>query len=610
MRRLLAAALLLALPVLARAQVAPNGISNPALLAAQVAGAAQTSKNGSDFTSPAVVRSNIGLGTVNPNLNITLNNAFTAAQSEFSSTDAIFGASNATGEMSPFKVYIGGDRAAAPNGVLDGIEVLYGMGGSGFSGYRNGIASTIAVNGPIAVGGNYVSMQSTGYATTNAGGTGVYTGGLIDQGYIGGIWGGNDNVWLATGSTNWRGVYGRETDVGIQPGASSFAKIGDLIVLAGQDAVRGIGDDAGVALTAQNPRSPGFKTGFQIGVTWGQFPLAADSTIMRSQQQLYPTPGPIPAVLNGIDLRNMMIGGQAFATDEFSVAGPTGAVSAGAMTLDGPLASVVGVSSVTAAAGGSYISMPTITIAPPTSGQAAVAHIANAKLSQIVSVDVPGTGYKVGDVLTASEAACTTQSQVSVTSISGGGASGPITGLSSHGPGACTSFGGSVALSGGSGTGAKATLAYYITSYAIDYGGKGYVLGAAPIVTISTSPLGNATATAAVSADLQITPGATGSTRVSGDLNFSGKIGSTAGVPTLSEGTLSPGSNDVRGSLTEGATQTGDVVTFSNPYSTIPFCVVSSPLGSPIASYTPTVSSLTINNPSGSGYAYTYMCMQ
>jgi hypothetical protein len=71
--------------------------------------------------------------------------------------------------------------------------------------------------------------------------------------------------------------------------------------------------------------------------------------------------------------------------------------------------------------------------------------------------------------------------------------------------------------------------------------------------------------------------------------------------------------SDMTGTITEGASATGCTVTFAvsfavNGNTWAPHCVISSPNGSALTSYSVTTSALTIVNSSSSGNQYTYAC--
>ena len=73
---------------------------------------------------------------------------------------------------------------------------------------------------------------------------------------------------------------------------------------------------------------------------------------------------------------------------------------------------------------------------------------------------------------------------------------------------------------------------------------------------------------------------------------------------------ISGRATDFKGTITEGTTATGCVLTFAVAYATAPDCTVTSPTGSTFTSYTVTTTTLTLVNVSATGNQYTYHCIQ
>lgn len=98
------------------------------------------------------------------------------------------------------------------------------------------------------------------------------------------------------------------------------------------------------------------------------------------------------------------------------------------------------------------------------------------------------------------------------------------------------------------------------------------------------------------------------------DIATGAHIFAAAGAPAISacgggSPTLSAGSTDLSGIVTEGTTATGCVLTFVKPYAFPPTCVVSSPSGNAFTSYSASTTALTIVNASASGNKYAYVCI-
>lgn len=91
-------------------------------------------------------------------------------------------------------------------------------------------------------------------------------------------------------------------------------------------------------------------------------------------------------------------------------------------------------------------------------------------------------------------------------------------------------------------------------------------------------------------------------------------LGAVGTAPALTACGTSPTidatASDTAGTITEGTTATGCVATFHAAYATAPHCVVSSPTGNALTSYSTSTTALTIVNASASNDKFTYLCMQ
>jgi hypothetical protein len=74
--------------------------------------------------------------------------------------------------------------------------------------------------------------------------------------------------------------------------------------------------------------------------------------------------------------------------------------------------------------------------------------------------------------------------------------------------------------------------------------------------------------------------------------------------------TLSITATDVSGTVIEATSATGFVLTFHTPWGVAPDCVVTSPTGTALTSYTPTTTTLTVVNPTATAARFSYSCMQ
>jgi hypothetical protein len=83
-------------------------------------------------------------------------------------------------------------------------------------------------------------------------------------------------------------------------------------------------------------------------------------------------------------------------------------------------------------------------------------------------------------------------------------------------------------------------------------------------------------------------------------------------LPTITNGTLDAQGSDSAGTVTEGTTVTGAVLTFVNSYGTAPHCSITNFAGNPtlVSLSAVTFSTLTVTNASATGNVFTYQCFQ
>jgi hypothetical protein len=134
---------------------------------------------------------------------------------------------------------------------------------AGAVGPRTGIYGHVIVN---AAGTN--TQAQAGYvAAYGRAETGMqFTGSTAptSTGGIGSFWAGWDYAALTTGALNQLQVFGREIDVSVQTGASVASKVGLLVTLAGNDAVRGNTQDVAIQI-AKQATSGTWLTGLMFG---------------------------------------------------------------------------------------------------------------------------------------------------------------------------------------------------------------------------------------------------------------------------------------------------------------------------------------------------------
>ncbi len=74
--------------------------------------------------------------------------------------------------------------------------------------------------------------------------------------------------------------------------------------------------------------------------------------------------------------------------------------------------------------------------------------------------------------------------------------------------------------------------------------------------------------------------------------------------------TLTSTASDIHGSIIEGSTATGCTLIFATAFATAPDCVVSSPTGSALTSYSTSPTALKLVNASATGDKFSYICAQ
>ena len=204
--------------------------------------------------------------------------------------------------------------------LVDGLSVVHTI-RAGVTGARTAFAARMQVVGPREdVPGLYVSDvadSAIAYSTANQNGTGVYSGGAIDDGYKGGLFAGNDNAWLAPGATFYRSLIGREINVSIFPGGSAFASLGLFIVQKTTE--QAVADQSAICVAGAGPD---WKHGVAFGATWGDWCFRPTATLIGAQRRQYPTVlvGAMDAAY-GVDFREVTFSGAAFASPGFAVDG-------------------------------------------------------------------------------------------------------------------------------------------------------------------------------------------------------------------------------------------------------------------------------------------------
>ena len=182
---------------------------------------------------------------------------------------------------------------------------------------QNGPTPTL---GQPFVNADFVGQLSIVYATASQGGLGGWPGGATPPGngyFRGSLFGGNDNVWLASGASNYWLMVGREIDVTINSGSSVYQRIGALLS-SGVSASQAAADDCGLMFVSGDTSAHAHKVGIQFGgsTTAGLFSDALIKVVPRT----YPAPA-TPAYVTGLDFTAATFSGNALATPGFKVDG-------------------------------------------------------------------------------------------------------------------------------------------------------------------------------------------------------------------------------------------------------------------------------------------------
>lgn len=225
-------------------------------------------------------------------------------------------------------IFTDGVDAATATEPVSGMLVLHACNApsltTGAQVTRNALQARMSVTTQYGDTGYtaFVAQQSIGYATANQGGPGGWPGGATSETayYRGELFGGNDNVWLASGATYWHSVIGREIEAHIKSGASAYARI-NLLLIDKVNGTQADGDDVMLAMLSGNEggTAPGFKTGISFGLSWGEFPIETGGTLIAIKARDYPTPATPNTVAYGINFTEGVFSTAAFASPGFTV---------------------------------------------------------------------------------------------------------------------------------------------------------------------------------------------------------------------------------------------------------------------------------------------------
>lgn len=240
------------------------------------------------------------------------------------------------GTLAANSLYCQSGIPTAGGGIMTAFQILHAAIPGAGPGEINSIHSIAALNSDLNRGADYyaiVSQSSHAYATaaqtTSLGTKTGYLGGLPlpdgtnpDPYYKGEIFGGNDNVRLASGAMYFKNIIGREINALIEAGSSAFSRFGLLIVNKGTGQADKV--DANIGMTASTAKI-GIQFGTGVGTSTGVRP---DGTLIAGQKKEWGV-APFGEQLvagRGVDLSMFDFSSSAFMSPGFDVS-PDGDVT-------------------------------------------------------------------------------------------------------------------------------------------------------------------------------------------------------------------------------------------------------------------------------------------
>jgi hypothetical protein len=207
---------------------------------------------------------------------------------------------------------IWGDAAEIQGGnAASGLLVYTSTGGvttAGNTAGRVGIHSYLAVAGQVGASPilgqqvasrAFVSSMASAYASASQGGLGGWDPSLNPSlGYFRGtMFAGLDNVWLASGATNYSALIGREIDIAIQTGSNTSTAYGILLVEGSDKQADGDDHDA-IVIGSNNFAATHWKNGIAFGGTG--LACSVTGALIKTVPTKYPSPHAL-AFTTGID---------------------------------------------------------------------------------------------------------------------------------------------------------------------------------------------------------------------------------------------------------------------------------------------------------------------
>ena len=272
-----------------------------------------------DYTTTAGVMVKSYFNLVSPT-GLVWSGAYSPAKSPlhigFSPSGTITPVSNGSQYM---QWVVSSDTAAIGTGsTINMINIQHNVGGAAMTGNRSALnvsMSQTAKTGNAGGGSIFQAGQATSNCSFNEGGTALTGVGAAGANYA---W--PEYARLYSGATFFYVNKAKEIGLQIASGASAAKNIGIDVVLLSTHAVQGALMDYAYGVQSQVGSTVGFKTAFQLGTFDGQDPFGSTSAVMRWSISGNPSVK-APQLATGIDLSLGAISGNAFASNNFAVAG-------------------------------------------------------------------------------------------------------------------------------------------------------------------------------------------------------------------------------------------------------------------------------------------------
>jgi hypothetical protein len=305
----------------------PFGAVGNVLVAGPATSQIQDSAAVSSMNAPSGINftSNINYGAASGP-----SNSWLYSQTNISGTPT----SGIDGIVSPLHFIIPSDTATF-SGQINGLSVKI-QPATNHTGFRTALLGYVQINGtPGTEPANnmqYVGIQGYTASGVNLGGTtGVF------GNYKGALFGGNSNIFTASGATFLSLTTSWEFDTSLVTGSSAARKHGFILVQGGNDAVRGTFEDSAIEIASQ-AASTTWLVGLEFGSYSSQWAFGADSTLIGATQRVLPSPDS-PIALWGIDFSKVTFqAGGGFLKSTGFLVNPSGNVT-GNLFISGTLGS-------------------------------------------------------------------------------------------------------------------------------------------------------------------------------------------------------------------------------------------------------------------------------